>query len=203
LPHILKKQEINSMKKSRKVWLLPVLALALSLGLAGSVWAQHGMGMGMGMGMMNMTPEQAGQVFDLKEKMRADTADLRKQMMVKHAELAALWRAQTPDQSAIQAKQKEINAIRDQLQDKMTTFMLEAKKICPGFHMGLSMFEGCYMGTGPETGPGTGPGPGPGALQSLVLLQPLVLVQPLLHPRERYRLRLLPPDKSICMKFQS
>ena len=80
------------MKKVRKVSLLLVLALALSLGLAASVWAQP-MGKGMGQGMMNLTPEQAGKIFDLKEKMHADTAGLRKQMMVKHAELAALWKA--------------------------------------------------------------------------------------------------------------
>ena len=71
--------------------MLLVLALALSLGLAVSVWAQP-MGKGKGQGMMNLTPEQAGQIFDLKEKLHADTVGLRKQMMVKHAELAALWR---------------------------------------------------------------------------------------------------------------
>ena len=35
---------------------------------------------------MNLTPEQAAKIFDLMEKMHADTVDLRKQMMVKHAE---------------------------------------------------------------------------------------------------------------------
>ena len=109
------------MQKTGKLSLLLVLALALSLGLAGSVWAQPmGKGMGPGPGMMNLTPDQAGKIFDLKEKMHADTAGLRKQMMVKHAELAALWKAEKPDQTAIQAKQKELNALRDQMQEKMT-----------------------------------------------------------------------------------
>ena len=126
------------MKKSGKLSLLLVLALALSLGLAASVWAQPmGKGMGHGPGMMNLTPEQAGKIFDLKEKMHADTAGLRKQMMVKHAELAALWKAEKPDQTAIQAKQKELNALRDQMQEKMTAFRLEAKKIAPNFDMGM------------------------------------------------------------------
>ncbi len=83
------------MKKAGKISLLLSLALALSLGLAGSVWAQAqpmGKGMGHGPEMMNLTPEQAAKIFDLMEKMHADTADLRKQMMVKHAELAALWK---------------------------------------------------------------------------------------------------------------
>ena len=82
------------MKESGKLSLLLVLALALSLGLAASVWAQPmGKGVGPGPGTMNLTPEQAGKIFDLMEKLDADTVDLRKQLMVKHAELAALWKA--------------------------------------------------------------------------------------------------------------
>jgi Spy/CpxP family protein refolding chaperone len=153
------------MKKSGKLSLLLVLALALSLGLAGSIWAQPmGKGMGHGPGMMNLTPEQAGKIFDLKEKMHADTAGLRKQMMVKHAELAALWKAEKPDQTAIQAKQKEMNGLRDQMQEKMTAFRLEAKKIAPNFDMGKGMGRGCGMGPG---GMGMGPGGmgmGPGGM---------------------------------------
>jgi len=154
------------MKNVGKVSLLVVLALALSLGLAAYGWAQPmGKGMGGGPGMMNLTPEQAGKIFDLKEKMHADTAGLRKQMMVKHAELAALWKAEKPDQNAIQAKQKELNGLRDQMQEKMTAFRLEAKKINPNFGMGMGrgMGHGCGMGPGGMgMGPGGGMGMGPG-----------------------------------------
>jgi zinc resistance-associated protein len=151
------------MKKSGKLSLLLVLALAVSLGVAGSVGAQSmGKGMGHGPGMMNLTPEQAGKIFDLKEKMHADTAGLRKQMMVKRAELGALWKAEKPDQNAIQAKQKELNGLRDQMQEKMTAFRLEAKKIAPNFSMGMGHGKGmggcCGMGPG---GMGMGPGMAP------------------------------------------
>ena len=114
---------------------------------------------------MNLTPEQAGQIFDLKEKFHADTAGLRKQMMVKQAELAALWEAEKPDQNAIQAKQKELNALRDQMREKMTAFRLEAKKIAPDCNMGMGMGMGegcCGMGPGMGHGPGKSMGPGPG-----------------------------------------
>ena len=124
------------MQNAGKVSLRLVLALALSLGLAASVWAQP-MGKGMGPGMKNLTPEQAGKIFDLKEKLHADTAALRKQMMVKQAEMAALWEVEKPDQNAIQAKQKELNALRDQMQEKMTACEFEAKKIAPDFRMGM------------------------------------------------------------------
>lgn len=144
------------MQKSGKLSLLLVLALALSLGLVASVWAQPmGKGMGHGPGMMNLTPDQAGKIFDLMEKMHTDTAGLRKQMMVKHAEMAALWKMEKPDQTAIQAKQKELNALRDQMQEKMTACRLDAKKIAPDFEMGMGMGG---MGMGP--GPGMGMGPG-------------------------------------------
>ncbi len=152
------------MKKTGKLSLLLVLALALSLGLAASVWAQPmGMGMGHGPGMMNLTPEQAGKIFDLQEKMHADTAGVRKQMMVKHAELMALSKAEKPDQNAIQAKQKELSALRDQMQEKMTAFQLEAQKVSPDFDMGKGrgMGRGSGMGPGPGMGMGKGPGAGP------------------------------------------
>ena len=147
-------------KKSGKLSLLLVLALALSLGLAASVWAQPmGKGMGHGPGMMNLTPEQAGQIFELKEKMYIETTGLRKQIAVKHAELAALYKAEKPDQNAIQAKQKELNALRDQMQEKMTACLFEAKKIAPDcpMGMGMGMGHGCGMGPG---GMGMGPGAG-------------------------------------------
>ena len=142
------------MKKSGKMPLPLVLALALSLGLVASVWAQPmGQGMGHGHGMMNLTPEQAGKIFDLNEKMYADTASLRRQMMVKHAELAALLKAEKPDQNAIQAKQKELKALGDQILEKMTASRLEAKKIAPDFDMGPGPGMGKGMGMCPAAGP--------------------------------------------------
>ena len=149
------------MKKAGKISLLLVLTLALSLGLTASVWAQP-KGKGMAPGIKTLTPEEAGQIFDLKEKLHTDTAALRKQMMVKHAELAALWAAEKPEESAIQAKQKELNALRDQMQEKMTAFEFEAKKIAPSYHVGMGrgMGEGFGMGQGAGMGMGRGAGGG-------------------------------------------
>jgi len=163
--------------KTSKISIVAVLALALSLGLAASSWARPGGGMGGGMGCgmmggMNLNAEQAGKLFDLKEKFRNDTAEARKQMMVKHAELAALWKSATPDEKAIVAKQKELTALRGQMQEKSVAFRLEARKIAPelaqgfGCGMGGGMGHGGGMGPGgcPMVGPGgaMGPGGGPG-----------------------------------------
>jgi Spy/CpxP family protein refolding chaperone len=148
----------KTLMKSGKLSLLLVLGLALSLGLAASVGAQP-MGKGMGKargsqpGMVNLTPEQAAKIFDLREKMYADTIDLRKQGFVKHAELAALMRAEKPDQKAIEAKQKELAALGEQMQKKMAAFEAEAKKIAPDFNMGMGM----GMSPGPVKGTGKCP----------------------------------------------
>ncbi len=157
------------MKNACKVSLLLALALILSLGLAAMAGAQPmGMGMGMGMGhggkhMMNLTPEQAGKLFDLKEKFHNDTANLRKALLIKRLEMKALWKAATPDEKAILAKQKEINALRDQMMEKMVPFRLEAKKIDPNFGMGHGMGMGWGHGCGMGPGGGMGMGPGAGA----------------------------------------
>ncbi len=149
------------MKRAR-IPVMLALALMLSLGLASASYARMGMG-GCGphgMGMMNLTPEQAGQMFDLKQKFMNDTAALRKQMVMKRAEMAALWRAETPDQNNIKAKQKELSALRDQMQEKAMAFRLEARKVCPmgGKMSGMGMGGGCGMGGG--MGPGGMDGPG-------------------------------------------
>ena len=141
---------------------LIILLLVLTLGAASIASAQpRGMGDGMGMcdwgmgpgmkkgrGMMLMTPEQAGKAFDLHQKFMNDTADLRRQMFIKRAELSELWRAAEPDKAKIAAKQKELNALRGQLQEKAIPYRTEMRQICPGF------------GQGPGFGPSE-PGKGP------------------------------------------
>src|SRR5665811_2044530 len=122
--------------KTSKISLVVALALSLTLGLAAFSYAGPGGGMGGGkgcgmMGAMNLTPDQAGKFFDLKEKFHNDTSAVRKQMMVKHAELAALQKAEKPDQAAITAKQTELKALWDQMKEKRTAFPAEAGKISP------------------------------------------------------------------------
>ena len=138
---------------------LPVmLMLALVLSLSTAAWARP-----FGGGQMNLTPEQAGQLFDLKEKFRNETASLRKAMWMKRAEMATLWRAENPDSKAIQAKQKELNVLREQMQAKRVDFRLQARKLCAmgGKGMGKGMGMGPGMGGGMAMS-GGGPGMGQG-----------------------------------------
>jgi len=144
-----------------------ILLVTLIVGLVGatSAFAFRGMGggggcgmgpgMGQGMGMrwlMNLTPEQASQVFDLRQKFMNDTANLRKDMMLKGMELAKLWKAENPDEQAILAKVKELGALRAQFMEKAAAQRLAVRKIAPA-----------AMGPCPMVGPGMGHGPmGPG-----------------------------------------
>ena len=144
------------MKKQsmRKIWAIVSLlaVLGLSLGAVDSAWAQGGRG---GMN-ANLTPEQSAQLFDLRQQFMNDTAGLRKQMMLKQTELAALWQSSTPDENQIQAKQQEINALSDQPQAKSTAFRLQNQQICPQAGMGM----GCGAGRGMAMGQGCGQGRG-------------------------------------------
>jgi len=148
--------------RPRNLTTILLLTLVMSLVGATSALAWWGMGGGMGhgrmmkgRGLMNLTPEQAAQVFDLRQKFMNDTATLRKEMLVKGAELAQLWKADKPDDKAIVAKVKELGALRAQLMEKAVAHRLEVRKIAPA-----------AMGPCPMLGPGMGPGRGPGPGQA-------------------------------------
>lgn len=123
--------------KRKKLTVTVLLALGLFLSLALTSWAQpwgmkghrgHGGHWGI---FANLTPEQAGKLFGLRQKFLDDTAGLRKDMVVKKAELRALWRTENPDEKQILAKLKEINAVKEKFQEKVVPFRLQVKKILP------------------------------------------------------------------------
>ena len=157
--------------KGRK-HLKTILLGTLIVGLVGatSAFAFRGMGCGMGGGgcmghgrgmhmMMNLTPEQAGQVFDLRQKFLDDTAALRKDMLIKSIEMAHLWKAENPDEAAIQAKAKELAAVKAQFMEKGITQRLAMKKLVP---------NACPMGPGHhKMGPPEGNGPAKGEESSV------------------------------------
>ena len=126
-----------------------IISLLAALGLSLGAVDPPGRAAGWGCMDANVTPEQSAQLFDLKQQFRNDTAGLRKQMMVKRTELAALWQSATPDQNQIQAKQQEVNALRDQLQAKRTAFRLQNQQICPQAGMGMGRGAGRGMAMGP------------------------------------------------------
>jgi Spy/CpxP family protein refolding chaperone len=123
------------MKTKATVIALLVTGLCLSLALTSSAnpWGMKGHGFHRGHWgkFAKLTPEQAGKLFDLRQKFLDDTASLRKDMVVKRAELRALWRSENPNEKQILAKLKEIDAVKAKLQEKVVPFRLAVKKILP------------------------------------------------------------------------
>lgn len=121
---------------------------------------------------LNLTAEQTEKIKVLRETHLKDVTPLRDKMFSKRAELKLLWLQASPDQSKITAAQKEIRALRDQLEDKRTSHRLavfnlltpeqRTKAQAYGWHRGPGMGGHCIGGPGGPDGPGGGPGFGPG-----------------------------------------
>ena len=123
--------------------------------------AGYGPGSGMGYGpkgswgpALNLTAEQNQKIQAMRESFFKESLPLRNEMQIKQLELRTLWAQTNPDQEKILAKQKEINALRAQMQEKATKNRLEMRKV-------LTPEQQAQLGAyGPGFGPGSGPGMG-------------------------------------------
>ena len=75
---------------------------------------------------LDLTAEQREKINTLREAHLRDIKPLQDQLYVKSRELRGLWLAKTPDRESILALQKEVQALRNQLMDKITTYRLDA-----------------------------------------------------------------------------
>lgn len=78
---------------------------------------------------MNLTAEQTAQVKAMREAHWKEMKPIREKMFGKRDEIRKLWLEPNPDEAKIQEAQKEMRSLRDQMEDKMTAFRLEAVKI--------------------------------------------------------------------------
>ena len=166
--------------KSRAIATLLVAALVLT---AGAVIAQRGrggpgQGMGMGMGMpgscglglglgigpaaiseLGLSDSQVAQLQKITNQFTSDTQQLRAQLQTKLSELAKLWTAEKPNESAIRSKVAEVDRTRAKVRDAMIDRTFSAMKVLtpaqktklrnlvnnrPGFGVGM----GCGLGLG-------------------------------------------------------
>jgi Spy/CpxP family protein refolding chaperone len=125
------------------VMMVAILATtALALAMAQDWGKGPGMGMGYGpysggpglagpgrWGALNLTPEQVEKMKALRKSFFEQALHLRNELMSKKLELKALWVQTNPDEGKILAKQKEINDLRAQLGEKVTSNRLEMRKI--------------------------------------------------------------------------
>ena len=128
----------------KKIVVVMMAAILATAGLATAQdWGKgHGMGMGYGphsggaraegSGLwraLNLTPEQMQKMQALRESFLKEKIPLRNELMLKRLELRGLWVQTNPDEEKLLAKQKEINALKAQLQEKGIKNRLEMRKI--------------------------------------------------------------------------
>ncbi len=78
---------------------------------------------------LGLTVEQREKINTLREAHLKDVKPLQDKLYVKSRELKELWLARTPDREAILASQKEVQALRNQLMDKLMTYRLDAWRL--------------------------------------------------------------------------
>lgn len=125
-----------------------------------------GFGMGPGAGMyasLNLTQQQQDKMWQAKEKFRNETSATRYEIFKKRAELKNLYADPSANDAAILAKQKELNALQQTLQDKAVQYKLAQRKILTPEQIKKIGETGYGHGMGRGAGMGFGAGMGPGA----------------------------------------
>lgn len=111
--------------------------------VASNAWAFRGgpgmeLGDGMGPGCwmgarwaasLDLTEDQQAQIQVRQKAFRAETDPLRDKLFGKKMELRDLWAQTNPDQAKISAKQKEIQILQNELQEKATQYQLKCREV--------------------------------------------------------------------------
>ncbi|MDQ5986873.1 MAG: hypothetical protein CSYNP_02606 [Syntrophus sp. SKADARSKE-3] len=159
------------MKKAGIALLMSLMIIGLTVVAYG--WDGGGRGPGFGpcaggdmkmLSKLNLTAEQTEKIRDLRQANLKETKPLMDKMFAKRGDLKILWLEKNPNQDKIMAAQKELRALRDQMQDKMTVHRLAVMKILtPEQQSKLQSYMGRGMGRGHGMGMGRGSGMGMGA----------------------------------------
>jgi Spy/CpxP family protein refolding chaperone len=78
---------------------------------------------------LELTTEQRVKINALRQAHLIDIKPLQDRLHLRSMELRGLWLAETPDRERILALQKEVQALRIQLMDKLTTYRLDAWRL--------------------------------------------------------------------------
>jgi Spy/CpxP family protein refolding chaperone len=120
---------------TKRMTVVAVIALAVMVAAPAMAHREMRVGYGSGPGNvediagergLDLTPEQREKIKTLRQVHLTDIKPLQEQLYVKSRELRGLWLARTPDRESILVLQKEVQALRNQLIDKLTTYRLDA-----------------------------------------------------------------------------
>jgi zinc resistance-associated protein len=73
---------------------------------------------------LNLTAEQKTKMDALRDSFLKDAKPLQDELYSKQGDMRLLWLEKKPDQAKIAAMQKEVRALRDQIQDKAMNYRL-------------------------------------------------------------------------------
>lgn len=103
---------------------------------AASAFAQPwGRGMGSGYGSpfvesnLNLTQEQTDKIQKLRESYLKEITPLQNRLFTRRAEMRILWEEANPDRGKLLEKQKEVNDIQRQIEEKATMHRLELQAV--------------------------------------------------------------------------
>jgi len=162
------------MKKASILMIAVILTFVSQMAFAGQWGRGMGMGYEMGPGMgpgycmslqgasyLGLTTEQSQKLQSIWEAYLRDITPIRNQLFNKRAELRLLWSEANPNKERIVAKQREINDLQGQIEEKTTHYRFECLNVLtPDQKAKLTTF-GPGAGWG-HHGPGYGYGPGYG-----------------------------------------
>ncbi len=105
---------------------------------------------------LDLSKEQLDAMKQLREKYRVDTEALRNEFIQKQVELRTVYADPSASDAAIIAKQKEVDTLKQKMQDKMVQLRLEQRKIFTTEQ--LTKLSEAGRGFGFGRGPGKGDG---------------------------------------------
>ncbi|EFK06080.1 conserved hypothetical protein [delta proteobacterium NaphS2] len=119
--------------------LVTVLGIVLLVGVMAYPVFARGWGYGGGPGYCwwdrggnaSYTAEQQQQLNNLDQKFFNETATLRNNIWTKQNEMSILLNGENPDPAKLQALQKEINGLKNQMAEKRLEYRLETNKVAP------------------------------------------------------------------------
>lgn len=82
-----------------------------------------------GMNQLNLTQDQTAKLAEFRNARTKELMPLQEQMFAKRNVIKALWLEPNPSQEKIIAAQKELLALRGQMQEKATSYRLESLKV--------------------------------------------------------------------------
>ncbi len=123
---------------TKRMTVVAVIALAVIVAAPAMAHREMRVGYGSGPGNvediaaergLDLTAEQREKINTLREAHLKDVKPLQDQLFVKSRELKDLWLAKTPDRESILTLQREVQVLRNQLMDKLTTYRLDALQL--------------------------------------------------------------------------